>query len=133
MTSIRGMPRAVLIAEFGFALHATDAEQPGINRIDVLQHDLSYARREVIQVRVDFEPGTVSRRHSHPGEEIAYVLEGTLEYRVDGNPPITLKAGDALFIPSGATHAARNAGAGNASELVTYLVRAGRPLTLISK
>src|ERR671915_1011305 len=98
---------AVLIAGSGLALHVTHAQQPGIKRTDVLRHDIGVPGREVIQVRVDFDPGVAFGRHSHPGEEIAYVLEGTLEYEVEGRPPMTLKAGEALFIPAGAVHAAK--------------------------
>lgn len=125
------MSKTVLMAGPGFALHASDADQQGITRTEVLQRHLTYARREVIQVRVAFEPGTVSRRHSHPGEEIAYVLEGALEYQVDGQLPITLQTGGALFIPSGASHLVKNAGPVMAVELATYIVRAGRPLALV--
>jgi quercetin dioxygenase-like cupin family protein len=103
---------------------------PGISRTDLLRNDLSAAGREVIQVRVDFRPGAVAPRHRHPGEEIAYVLSGSLEYRLDGRPPVTLDAGDALFIPDGAVHTARNVGREGASELATYVVRKGEPLLM---
>ena len=69
----------------------------------------------------------------NPGEEVAYVLEGTLEYKLDGRPPITLKAGDALFIPSGNPHSARNVWAGKASELATYIFENGKPLVVLSQ
>ena len=106
------------------------APQPwsGLSRTDLLRDDVGAAGYEVIQVRVDFGPGAVAPRHRHPGEEIAYVLSGTLEYRLDGRPPVTLNAGEALFIPDGAVHAARNIGRGGASELATYIVRKGEPL-----
>ena len=72
-------------------------------------------------------------RHSHPGEEIVYVLEGSLEYQVDGKPPVTLKAGEVLFIPAGTIHAAKNAGSGNGAELATYIVEKGKPLLVLAK
>ena len=100
----------------------------GITRTDLQRHDLSAPGREVIQVRVDFAPGAAFGRHRHPGEEIAYVLEGRLEYRLDGEPPETLEAGEALFIPAGRIHAARNLGKGNGAELATYVVEKGKPL-----
>src|SRR5918997_5812519 len=96
---------AVLIAGSGLALHVTHAQQPGIKRTDALRHDLSVAGREVIQVRVDFEPGAAFGKHSHPGAEVAYVLEGMLEYQFQNEPPVTLKVGEALFIPAGTIHA----------------------------
>ncbi len=36
-------------------------------------------------------------RHTHPGEEIIYVLEGTLEYQI-GDKTVTVKPGDVLFV-----------------------------------
>ncbi len=121
---------AVLIAGSGLALHVTHAQQPGIKRTDALRHDLGVSEREVIQVRVDFDPGVAFGKHSHPGAEVAYVLEGTLEYQLEGEPPVTLKAGEALFIPAGTIHAAKNVGSGNAAELATYIVEKGKPLVV---
>ena len=124
---------AVLIAGSGLALHVTHAQQPGIKRTDALRHDLGVPGREVIQVRVDFDPGVAFGKHSHPGAEVAYVLEGTLEYQLEGQPPVTLKAGEALFIPAGTIHAAKNIGTGNAAELATYIVEKGKPLVVLDK
>ena len=52
--------------------------------------------------------GVMVPKHTHPGNEIMYVLEGTLEYQVEGRAPITLGAGEVLFVPSGAIHAANS-------------------------
>jgi quercetin dioxygenase-like cupin family protein len=109
------------------------AQQAGIKRTDLQQHDLSVAGREVVQVRVDIDPGVVAARHSHPGEEIVYVLEGSLEYQLEGQPPVTLKAGGVLFIPAGTIHSAKNIGSGNAAELATYIVEKGKPLVSPAK
>ena len=89
--------------------------------------------REVVQVRVDFDPGVAFGKHSHPGEEIVYVIEGSLEYEVEGKPPVTLKAGDVLFIPAGTIHAAKNVGSGNGAELATYVVEKGKPLVVMAE
>ena len=124
---------AVLIAGSGVALHVTHAQQPGIKRTDTLRHDLGVPGREVIQVRVDFDPGVAFGKHSHPGAEVASVLEGPLEYQLEGQPPVTLKAGEALFIPAGTIHAAKNVGTGNAAELATYIVEKGKPLVVLDK
>jgi quercetin dioxygenase-like cupin family protein len=72
-------------------------------------------------------------RHSHPGEELVYVTEGLIEYQLEGQPPITLKAGDVLFIPHGTPHSAKNVGSGKAAELATYIVEKGKPLLALSK
>ncbi|HXW06029.1 MAG TPA: cupin domain-containing protein [Vicinamibacterales bacterium] len=133
MNTIRMMAVAMLIAGSGLALHVTHAQQPGIKRTDALRHDLGVPGREVIQVRVDFDPGVAFGKHSHPGAEVAYVLEGTLEYQLEGQPPVTLKAGEALFIPAGTIHAAKNIGTGNAAELATYIVEKGKPLVVLDK
>src|SRR4029078_8451344 len=126
------MMAAVIIAAGVLALHAAQAQQ-GIKRTDLQQHDLSAPGREVIQVRVDFAPGVAFPPHSHPGEEIVYVIEGLLEYQVDGKPPVTLKAGEVLFVPAGTVHAAKNGGSGNAAELATYIVEKGKPLVVLGK
>jgi quercetin dioxygenase-like cupin family protein len=127
------MAVAVLIIGSGWALQVTQAQQSGIKRTDVLRHELGVPGREVIQVRVDFAPGAAFGNHSHPGAEIAYVLEGTLEYQLEGKPPVTLKAGEALFIPAGVIHAAKNVGTGNAAELATYIVEKGKPLVVLAQ
>jgi quercetin dioxygenase-like cupin family protein len=83
-------------------------------------------------VRVDFDPGYVAPRHTHPGEEIIYVIEGLLEYEIDGKVS-KVKAGDVLFVPAGVIHTAKNLGSGNGAELATYIVEKGKPLLTIVK
>ena len=133
MKTIRIIAVAVLLVGSGLALHAARAQAPGIKRTELQRHDLSVPGREVVQVRVEVAPGIVAPRHSHPGEEIVYVIEGTLEYEVEGRPPVTLKAGEVLFIPAGTIHSAKNVGGGNAAELATYIVEKGRPLVAPAK
>jgi quercetin dioxygenase-like cupin family protein len=119
---------AALIVGSSLAVYMAQAQKPEITRTELIRHDLSESIREVIQIRVDFAAGSAFPMHRHPGAEIAYVLAGSLEYQLDGNPPVALKAGESLFIPSGALHSARNVGSGNASELATYVVEKGKPL-----
>jgi quercetin dioxygenase-like cupin family protein len=118
---------AVLVASAILAPFGTQA-QNGVTRTDLQRHDLSAPGREAIQVRVDLAPGVAFGKHTHPGEEIIYVLEGTLEYQLEDKPPVTLKAGDVLFIPAGTVHSARNLGSVTGSELATYIVEKGKPL-----
>jgi len=103
-------------------------QAPGLWRTDLQQQDLSVPGREMVQSRVDIGPEAPLVKHTHPGEEIIYVLGGTMEYQIEGKPPVTLKAGDVLFIPAGTIHAAKNAGNDTASELATYIVEKGKPL-----
>jgi quercetin dioxygenase-like cupin family protein len=133
MNTTRIMAVVTLIVASGLTLHATQAQLAGTRRIDLQRHDLSAPGREVIQARVEIDPGATSARHSHPGEEIIYVLEGVLEYRIDGKPPVTLKAGDVLFIPAGTIHAAKNVGSGPGAELATYVVEKGKPLVVVDE
>ncbi|GEC78827.1 cupin domain-containing protein [Flavobacterium aquatile] len=107
------------------------AQQSGIKRTELQRYDISAKGRETIQVRIDFEPGAAFGEHSHPGEELIYVLEGSLEYIVEGKPPVTLNAGDVLFIPAGTVHAARNNGKSTGVELATYIVEKGKPVLVM--
>ena len=131
--TVRVLTSAALLATNLITLPAAAAQPAGVMRTDLQRHDLSAPGREAIQVRVDLAPGVAFGDHTHPGEEIIYVLEGALEYQVDGKPPVTLKAGDVLFIPAGAVHSARNVGNVTGSELATYIVEKGKPLLTLVK
>ena len=133
MKTTRIMAVAALTVGSALALHAAQAQVPGTKRTDLQRHDLSVPGREVVQARVDIAPGVLAPRHSHPGEEIVYVIEGVLEYQLDGSPPVTLKAGEVLFIPAGTIHSAKNVGTENAAELATYFVERGKPLAVLAK
>ena len=120
-----------LIVGSSFAPHVASAQR-GITRTDLQRHDLGLPGREVIQVRVDIAPGVAFGKHSHPGEEIVYVIEGALVYEIEGKPPVTLEAGEVLFIPAGTIHAAKNVGRVNGAELATYVVEKGKPLVVMA-
>lgn len=100
----------------------------GVTRTDLQRHNLSIKGRETVQARIDIAPGATAPWHRHPGEEIIYIIEGTIEYRLEGQSPVTAKAGDALFVPAGVAHMARNRTAANGAELATYIVEKGKPL-----
>jgi quercetin dioxygenase-like cupin family protein len=108
-------------------------QAPGLWRTDLQRQDLSVSGREVIQSRVDIGPEAPLVKHTHPGEEIIYILEGSLEYQIEGQPPKTFNAGEALTVPAGVVHAVRNAGSGNAAELATYVVEKGKPLLTLAE
>jgi quercetin dioxygenase-like cupin family protein len=131
--TMRVMAMAALIAGSVLTLQVAPAQQAGIKRTDLQRHDLGIPGREAIQVRVDLDPGVAFGNHTHPGEEIIYVLVGALEYQVEGRSPVTLKAGDVLFIPAGTIHSAKNVGSDTASELATYIVEKGKPLLTLVK
>ena len=132
MKTARAVAIAALMLGSVATLDAAQAQPAGITRTDLQRHDLSFPGHEAFQVRVDFAPGAAFGKHTHPGEEIIYVLEGALQYEVEGKPPVTLKAGEVLFVPAGTVHAAKNTGSVNASELATYILEKGKPaLTLV--
>jgi quercetin dioxygenase-like cupin family protein len=118
---------AVLVVVSALAMNGAQA------RTDLQQHDLSIPERDAIQVRVDIAPGVLAPRHTHFGEEIIYVFEGTLLYEVEGKLPVTLKTGDVLFVPYGIAHSAKNIGNVNAAELATYIVEKDQPLVTLVK
>ena len=101
---------------------------PGLWRTNLQQQDLSIPGREAVQVRVEITPDSPPIRHYHHGEEIICVLQGSLEYSLDGQPPRVCNAWDALTVPNGVIHSVRNVGDGIAIEMATYVVEKGKPL-----
>ncbi len=131
MNTLRLVTTALLASAGALALPAVShAQGAGITRTDLQRHDLSVPGREMVQVLVGFAPGVIAGNHHHPGEEIVYVTEGELEYRLEGRPAQRLKAGEVLFIPTGVNHEVRNIGQGKGTELATYIVEKGKPLVV---
>jgi quercetin dioxygenase-like cupin family protein len=128
MKPIPTIAAAMAIVAGALATHVALAQAPGLTRTDLSRNDLSVSGREAIQVLVGFAPGVNAPNHTHPGEEIVYVVEGALEYALERRPPVVLKVGDVLFIPAGTPHAVKNVGNGKAAELATYIVEKGKPL-----
>src|SRR3954468_18942770 len=120
----------VVLAACAFALYA---QQPGFTRKMLQDQEMSVSDRHAVQVLAEFVPGGAAGKHTHPGEELGYVLEGTLELEVAGQPPRTLKAGDTFFIPAGTVHDGKNVGSGPAKVLATYIVEKGKPVATAAK
>jgi quercetin dioxygenase-like cupin family protein len=112
----------------GSASTAAQAQVPGIDRTDLQHYDLSAPGRIMIQNRVVISPEAQPIRHKHPGEEIIYVLEGSLEYQIDGSEPRTYTAGEALTVPAETVHSVL----GNGTELATYVVEEGKPFIVLA-
>jgi len=117
---------AALVAVAGIGTLA--AQQPGFTRKLVQDQNLSIPDRHAVQALAEFVPGGAAGRHTHPGEELGYVVEGTLELLIDGQPPRTVKAGESFFVPAGMVHDGRNVGSGPAKVLATYIVEKGKPV-----
>ena len=109
------------------------AQQAGFTRVPLQDQDLSIPGKHVVQARAEFQPGVASGRHTHFGEEAAYVLEGLVEVTIDGKPAATFKAGETFFIPAGAVHEGKNIGTSVAKILGTYIVDKGKPLSTPAK
>jgi quercetin dioxygenase-like cupin family protein len=121
--------RAVTLILVAFVLTGVlAAQQPAFKRTVLQQSDMSIAGHEVISAVADFEPRATPGRHTHFGEEIGYVLEGTFLIEQEGKAPVTLKAGGSFLIPAGTIHNATNTGAGAGKILATYVVEKGKPL-----
>ncbi|MFC0779911.1 cupin domain-containing protein [Flavobacterium sp. HJSW_4] len=123
----------IILGIIAFLVPNQLAAQTGVKRTDLQRHDLSTPGKEMVQARIDFAAHSAFGNHYHPGEEVIYVIEGTLEYQVEGEKPITLKAGEVLFIPAGVVHSAKNNTNANAAELATYIVEKGKPILTLKK
>jgi quercetin dioxygenase-like cupin family protein len=117
-----------LIGTFSLPAFCADPP-PGFTRKMLQDQNLSAKDRHAVVAQAEFTPGGMVGRHTHPGEELGYVLEGTVVLEVDGKPAQTLKAGDVYFIPAGVVHAAKNASSSAAKVLATYIVEQGKPVS----
>ena len=104
------------------------SQSQGIQRTVVHKADVSVPGREAVIARVEIAPGAASGRHTHPGDEISYVLEGEVEILIEGQPTRKVKAGDGFVIPAGAKHDARNPGQVPLKLIGVYVVEKGKPL-----
>ena len=119
---------AVALGTVTWAARTLNAQQPGFKRVELQRHDLGTPNHEVVVTRGEFAAGAGTPKHTHPGEEAAYILEGQVLLEIDGKPPATLKAGDVFFVPAGHVHSAKNTGQTPAKVLSTYVVEKGKPL-----
>jgi quercetin dioxygenase-like cupin family protein len=101
---------------------------PGITRSEVAHADLSAPGRETQVVRVEIAPGAQVGWHTHPGEEISYLTDGEVTLYVAGQPPRKVSAGQAMIVPMGAVHNAKNEGTVPAKLIAVYVVEKGKPL-----
>ena len=105
----------------------------GFKRVELQRHDISTAGHETVQARGEFEPGGAVPKHTHPGEEVGFILQGELTVEVAGKPAQTLKAGDVFFIPAGTVHAGKNTSKAGTVVISTYIVEKGKPLSTPAK
>src|SRR4029077_17429007 len=104
------------------------AQNPAVKRTVVQRGDVSVPGREAVIANVEITPGGSAGRHTHPGDEISYVLSGEGEILMEGPPPLKVKPGDGFIIPGGTTHDAHNTGTQPLRLLGVYVVNKGKPL-----
>jgi len=109
------------------------AQPSGFTRTPLQDQPISVAGHHGVTARVDIGPGVESGRHTHPGEEFGYVLEGALQLEIDARAPQTFKAGDVFFVPAGVVHNGRNTGSVKTMFVSTYVVENGQPLSASAK
>jgi len=126
--TIRATIALALIGALGLGLSQLQAQQPGFSRAVLQTQDLSTPNQNAVVARAEFAPGAAAGKHTHPGEELGYILEGSLQLEIEGKPPVTLKAGDVFFVPAGVPHDGRNVGTVPAKVLATYVVEKGKPV-----
>ena len=104
------------------------AQNPGLTRTMVTKADVSVAGREAVVAKVEIAPGAIAGWHTHPGDEISYVMEGEATLMIAGQPPRKVMAGDGFVIPAGTVHNAKNDGATAIKLVGVYVVEKGKPL-----
>jgi quercetin dioxygenase-like cupin family protein len=110
------------------AAGALFSQNPGLKRTVVHKADVSVPGREAVIARVELAPQASAGRHTHPGDEISYVMEGEGEILIEGRPPLKVKAGDGFVVPAGAKHDAHNTGTAPLKMVGVYVVEKGKPL-----
>lgn len=118
---------SVLLSALGAFAVTAQAQAPGIKRTILQRTDVG-GGQEVVLGMAEIAPGGATGRHSHPGVETGYVVEGSATLVIDGMPPIAMKAGTSYLIPAGQIHDARNTGDVPVKVLATYVVEKGKPL-----
>lgn len=127
-------PSIMLAASLlALSLLAASSASAQIKRTPVLTADVAAPGHQAVVVRGEIDPGASAPRHTHPGDEISYVLEGEAELLIDGEPARVVKAGEAFVIPAGTVHGARNSGATPLRFVGVYVVEKGKPLATPAK
>ncbi len=119
---------ALLLALPVAGLFAADTPPALFTRTILQDQDIAAAGHHVVIAQVDFKKDAMVPAHTHPGEECGYLIEGTVIVAIAGQPPKTIKAGEAFVIPAGAVHSARNVTGGPARLVANYILEKGKPL-----
>jgi quercetin dioxygenase-like cupin family protein len=102
-----------------------------LKRTELQRATSSIPGREIVQVLTEIPAGVESGWHQHPGEEVGYILTGTVEMRIQGRPTLTLHAGDPFLMPPRTPHNAVDLGPETGRMLSTYIVESDQPLATL--
>jgi quercetin dioxygenase-like cupin family protein len=129
MLTRRGFAGCALCAVTSFLATGVEAQfaPAGLKRTIITRTDGPVDGYETVDVRVDLDAGTVVPRHTHPGIESSYVVEGGFELSIDGEGTRSLKAGDGFQVPTQRPHSGKN-GDKPTVLAITYVVEKGKPL-----
>jgi quercetin dioxygenase-like cupin family protein len=103
-----------------------------IKRTPLQKFDVPGTAYETVIGIAEITPNAMIGRHTHPGPESGYMLDGEMVLMVDGQPEKTLRAGDSYQIPAGAVHDGKS-GPKGAKVIATYVVEKGKPLASPAK
>jgi quercetin dioxygenase-like cupin family protein len=107
----------------------SDALAGKLKRTELQHKASSIPGRKIVQVRIEIPAGVESGWHMHPGEEVGYILAGTVEIMIQGQSTLILHAGDSFLIPPRTPHNALDVGPETGQILSTYIVEVGQPLS----
>ena len=127
-SATRCLLAGLFTAMLSLAAASASAQASGLTRTLVGKADVSVPGREAVVARVEVAAGAKAGRHTHPGDEISYVMDGEVTLLVDGQPPRKLKAGESFVIPAGVVHDAHNDSAEHVKLLGVYVVEKGKPM-----
>jgi quercetin dioxygenase-like cupin family protein len=126
---LRSLFIALALATVGLSgtAYAQQAPAQNIKRTPLQKFDVPGTNYETVIGMAEIVPNVNIGRHTHPGPESGYMLEGEMTLLVEGQPPLALKTGESYKIPPGAVHDART-GEKGAKLIATYVVEKGKPL-----
>ena len=99
-----------------------------LRRTELQRAASSIPGREIVQVLTEIPAGVESGWHMHPGEEVGYILAGSVRMAIHGHGTTTLNAGDPFLIPPRTPHNATDIGPETGMMLSTYIVEPDEPL-----
>ena len=116
-----------LIATVALALlGASAASAQGIKRTPL--QDVKYpAGHHIVTVIAEIAPNTLAGRHTHPGVDTGYVVEGEATLMVEGKPDQMLKTGDSYAVPAGVAHDVKT-GEKGLKLMAVYVVENDKPV-----